>query len=530
MAEFGIFAMDLDMEGPSTAEAIYEDDSDEEEEDDRKHVAQSTLQRDSDGRQYGEETFVSVLDAMSASIASSIPPPMRQVIGPDSFDLLRVIGQGGYGKVFQVKKKAGPDKNKIYAMKVLKKATIVRNKKDIVHTKAERNILEEVKSPFIVDLVYAFQTNGKLYLIMEYLSGGELFTYLDREGMFTENSAIFYASELILAIQHLHSLGIIYRDLKPENIMLNALGHVVLTDFGLSKESISEGQTHTFCGTIEYMAPEILSREGHGKAVDWWSLGALTFDMLTGTPPFSGSNRKKTMEKILAAQLKCPPYMSIEAKDLLKKLMTRDPLERLGAGPDEAEAIKRHPLFRKLDWNEVQARRTQPPFLPTGRGDLDVSNFDARFTNQDVVDSPVGSVLSKSMENAFLGFTYVPPALCGDVAMQNTPAPRKIFDKEDFANTVGSKLKNFLEQNDGAEGARHNSPQSPGFRKPSYTPGMLQSGYSPMKSSPDAKFVGLVGSPAEMTTGKTAGLLPSLVMAGFPSPSLPTYSSKSRWG
>lgn len=205
-------------------------------------------------------------------------------VGPIDFDLLKVLGKGGYGKVFQVKKRTGTDKHKLYAMKVLKKATIARNAKDTAHTKAERNILECVKNPFVVDLIYAFQTDGKLYLILEYLSGGELFMQLEREGIFMEDMASFYLAEILLALEHLHSEGIIYRDLKPENILLDANGHIKLTDFGLCKESIFEGaQTHTFCGTIEYMAPEILLRLGHDKSVDWWSFGALMFDMLTGS-------------------------------------------------------------------------------------------------------------------------------------------------------------------------------------------------------------------------------------------------------
>ncbi|VEN59683.1 unnamed protein product, partial [Callosobruchus maculatus] len=209
--------------------------------------------------------------------------PGQEKTGPQDFELRKVLGKGGYGKVFQVKKITGKDANTVFAMKVLRKASIVRNQKDTAHTKAERNILEEVKHPFIVDLIYAFQTGGKLYLILEYLSGGELFMHLEREGIFLEDTACFYLSEIILALEHLHGQGIIYRDLKPENILLDAQGHVKLTDFGLCKEHIKEGVlTHTFCGTIEYMAPEILTRHGHGKEVDWWSLGALMYDMLTG--------------------------------------------------------------------------------------------------------------------------------------------------------------------------------------------------------------------------------------------------------
>jgi len=196
--------------------------------------------------------------------------------------------------------------------------------------------------------------------------GGELFTYLDREGIFMEPTAVFYASEIVMAIEHLHGLGIIYRDLKPENIMLDADGHVVLTDFGLSKESIhdEEDRTHTFCGTIEYMAPEILSRAGHNKAVDWWSLGTLLFDMLTGSPPFVANNRKKTMDRILKAKLLCPPYLTSEAKGILSKLVRREPSMRLGSGPTGAKEVKSHPFFRRLNWDDVLARKTRPPFIP----------------------------------------------------------------------------------------------------------------------------------------------------------------------
>ncbi|NXA55272.1 KS6B2 kinase, partial [Nothocercus julius] len=209
-------------------------------------------------------------------------------------------------------------------------AKIACNAKDTAHTRAERNILEAVKHPFIVDLMYAFQTGGKLYLILECLSGGELFMQLEREGIFLEDTACFYLSEITLALGHLHSNGIIYRDLKPENIMLNSQGHIKLTDFGLCKESIHDGAvTHTFCGTIEYMAPEILVRSGHNRAVDWWSLGALMYDMLTGSasrtcylqgPPFTAENRKKTIDKILKGKLVLPPYLTPDARDLLKKV------------------------------------------------------------------------------------------------------------------------------------------------------------------------------------------------------------------
>uniref|UniRef100_A0A671YBF9 non-specific serine/threonine protein kinase n=1 Tax=Sparus aurata TaxID=8175 RepID=A0A671YBF9_SPAAU len=316
-------------------------------------------------------------------------------IRPECFELLRVLGKGGYGKVFQVKKVVGAAAGKIFAMKVLKKAMIVRNAKDTAHTKAERNILEEVKHPFIVDLIYAFQTGGKLYLILEYLSGGELFMQLEREGIFMEDTACFYLAEISMALGHLHQKGIIYRDLKPENIMLNSQGHVKLTDFGLCKESIHDGTvTHTFCGTIEYMAPEILMRSGHNRAVDWWSLGALMYDMLTGAPPFTGENRKKTIDKILKCKLSLPPYLTQEARDLLKRA---------------------HPFFRHINWEDLLARKVEPPFKPFLQSAEDVSQFDSKFTSQTPVDSPDDSTLSESANQAFLGFTYVAPSVLENI-------------------------------------------------------------------------------------------------------------------
>ncbi|XP_071534626.1 ribosomal protein S6 kinase beta-1-like isoform X2 [Panulirus ornatus] len=353
-------------------------------------------------------------------------------VRPSDFQLLKVLGKGGYGKVFQVRKvTGGKGGGKIFAMKVLKKATIVRNQKDTAHTKAERNILEAVKHPFIVDLVYAFQTGGKLYLILEYLSGGELFMHLEREGIFMEDTACFYISEIILALEHLHSEGIIYRDLKPENILLDSYGHVKLTDFGLCKEKIQDDSvTHTFCGTIEYMAPEILTRTGHGKAVDWWSLGALMYDMLTGAPPFTAENRKKTIEKILKGRLNLPPYLTPDARDLIRKLLKRQVSQRLGSGPDDGEPIKRHLFFKHINWDDVIHHKLEPPFKPVLSGEDDVSQFDSKFTKQTPVDSPDDNMLSESANMVFEGFTYVAPSVLEEMARPSVVkarSPRKPY-------------------------------------------------------------------------------------------------------
>ncbi|CEF67848.1 Protein kinase domain and AGC-kinase, C-terminal domain and Serine/threonine-/dual specificity protein kinase, catalytic domain and Protein kinase-like domain and Ribosomal protein S6 kinase family and Protein kinase, C-terminal domain-containing protein [Strongyloides ratti] len=368
--------------------------------------------------------------------AASVNPPNTKV-GPEDFELLKVLGKGGYGKVFQVKKTSGVDKGKIFAMKVLKKATIVKNQKDTAHTKAERNILEAIKSSFICELLYAFQTGGKLYLILEYLSGGELFMHLEREGIFMEDTASFYLSEIVIALEHLHKQGIIYRDLKPENILLDSKGHVKLTDFGLCKEAIEGDQvTHTFCGTIEYMAPEILMRCGHNKAVDWWSLGALTFDMLTGGPPFTGENRKKTIDKILKGRLALPPYLSIEARDLIKRLLKRNMGSRLGSSPEDAEEIKAHPFFRHLDWQMVKNRQLEPPFRPTIVNEEDTSLFDTKFTQMTPVDSPCDTTISMSV-NPFEGFTYVAPSvLQSNAPPKTTRSRRHLTTPHDSSRTV----------------------------------------------------------------------------------------------
>ncbi|MED6240996.1 Ribosomal protein S6 kinase beta-1, partial [Ataeniobius toweri] len=263
---------------------------------------------------------------------------------------------------------------------------------------------------------------------------GELFMQLEREGIFMEDTACFYLAEISMALGHLHQKGIIYRDLKPENIMLNSQGHVKLTDFGLCKESIHDGTvTHTFCGTIEYMAPEILMRSGHNRAVDWWSLGALMYDMLTGAPPFTGENRKKTIDKILKCKLSLPPYLTQEARDLLKRLLKRNASSRLGAGPGDSTEVQAHPFFRHINWEDLLARKVEPPFKPVLQSADDVSQFDSKFTSQTPVDSPDDSTLSESANQAFLGFTYVAPSVLENIKEKfsfepKIRSPRRIMD------------------------------------------------------------------------------------------------------
>nr|CAD7457013.1 unnamed protein product [Timema tahoe] len=403
----GVF--DIDIDNPDVNQDDSDDDAIDLEELANAQVVMSSTAEDGE---IEVRILVGSEDCETVQLSEQNVNTGKEKTGPQDFELRKVLGKGGYGKVFQVRKVTGQDSGTIFAMKVLRKASIVRNQKDTAHTKAERNILEAVKHPFIVDLIYAFQTGGKLYLILEYLSGGELFMHLEREGIFLEDTACFYLSEIILALEHLHIQGIIYRDLKPENILLDAQGHVKLTDFGLCKEHIQEGiVTHTFCGTIEYMAPEILTRSGHGKAVDWWSLGALMYDMLTGAPPFTAENRKKTIEKILKGKLNLPPYLTPDARDLIRKLLKRQVSQRLGSALGDGEAIKVHPFFKHISWADVVSRKLEPPFKPSLSSEDDVSQFDTKFTKQTPIDSPDESTLSESANMVFQGFTYVAPSV-----------------------------------------------------------------------------------------------------------------------
>ncbi|XP_018604860.1 ribosomal protein S6 kinase alpha-2 [Scleropages formosus] len=324
---------------------------------------------------------------------------------PSQFELLKVLGQGSYGKVFLVRKIKGSDKGQLYAMKVLKKATL--KVRDRVRSKMERDILAEVNHPFIVKLHYAFQTEGKLYLILDFLRGGDLFTRLSKEVMFTEEDVKFYLAELALALDHLHSLGIIYRDLKPENILLDEEGHIKITDFGLSKEAIDhDKRAYSFCGTIEYMAPEVVNRRGHTQSADWWSFGVLMFEMLTGSLPFQGKDRKETMALILKAKLGMPQFLSPEVQSLLRALFKRNPANRLGAGPDGVEEIKRHHFFATIDWNKLYRKEIKPPFKPAVGRPEDTFHFDPEFTSRTPTDSP-GVPPSANAHQLFRGFSFV---------------------------------------------------------------------------------------------------------------------------
>ncbi|XP_067311248.1 ribosomal protein S6 kinase alpha-1 isoform X1 [Pseudorasbora parva] len=340
---------------------------------------------------------------------------------PSQFELLKVLGQGSFGKVFLVRKVTPPDNNQLYAMKVLRKATL--KVRDRVRTKMERDILADVNHPFVVKLHYAFQTEGKLYLILDFLRGGDLFTRLSKEVMFTEEDVKFYLAELALGLDHLHGLGIIYRDLKPENILLDEEGHIKLTDFGLCKEAIDhEKKAYSFCGTVEYMAPEVVNRQGHTHSADWWSFGVLMFEMLTGSLPFQGKDRKETMNLILKARLGMPQFLSAEAQSLLRALFKRNPTNRLGSGPDGAEEIKRHSFYVTIDWNKLFRREIKPPFKPAVARPDDTFYFDSEFTSRTPKDSP-GVPPSAGAHQLFRGFSFVATAMLEEEGKEEPSQP-----------------------------------------------------------------------------------------------------------
>ncbi|KAL9236109.1 hypothetical protein vseg_010813 [Gypsophila vaccaria] len=327
-----------------------------------------------------------------------------QKICLDDLEILKLVGQGAFGKVYQVRKKGTSD---IYAMKVMRKDKIME-KNHAEYMKAERDILTKIAHPFIVQLRYSFQTKYRLYLVLDFINGGHLFFQLYNQGLFREDLARVYAAEIVSAVSHLHGNGIMHRDLKPENILLDADGHVMLTDFGLAKELEENERSNSLCGTVEYMAPEIILGKGHDKAADWWSVGVLIFEMLTGQPPFSGGNREKIQKKIIKDKCKLPSFLTSEAHSLLKGLMQKDASKRLGSGVTGSEEVKGHKWFKPINWRKLEAREIQPSFRPEVAGKLCTANFEKHWTDMPLVVSPAASPNGNG-NLVFKDFSYVRP-------------------------------------------------------------------------------------------------------------------------
>ena len=300
-------------------------------------------------------------------------------VSRDDFDEIKVLGRGSFGKVILVRYKKN---NQLYAMKILKKAVIMM-KKEEDHTKTERKILEKISHPFIVSLFFAFQDENKLYLITEFMQGGELFYHLHREKFFSIDRTKFYAAEIVLALEHLHRNNCIYRDLKPENILLGKDGHIKLTDFGLSKivfEEKNNEKAFTICGTPEYLAPEILEDKGYDQTVDWWSLGALIYEMLVGYSPFKLKKGQQLNLENYKKQIPLFNHFTPEAKKIIRELLVVEPKKRLGYGKNGTENVKKHPFFKGINWTDLYNKKIKPSFKPRIVNELDLSNFDKLFT------------------------------------------------------------------------------------------------------------------------------------------------------
>ncbi|XP_037550010.1 serine/threonine-protein kinase Sgk3 [Nematolebias whitei] len=350
----------------------------------------------------------------SSSRNINLGPSGNPQAKPTDFDFLKVIGKGSFGKVFLAKHKHD---GKCYAVKVLQKKFIV-NRKEQKHIMAERNVLlKNVKHPFLVGLHYSFQTADKLYFVLDFINGGELFFHLQKERTFPEPRAKFYIAEMASALGYLHSLNIVYRDLKPENILLDHEGHVVLTDFGLCKEGISPSDTTTtFCGTPEYLAPEVLRKQAYDNTVDWWCLGSVLYEMLFGLPPFYSRDTHEMYDNILHKPLAKRPGASSTAWSLLQGLLEKDSIKRLGSHDDFTE-IRAHSFFSSIIWNDLEEKKIPPPFKPNVASSSDISNFDPEFTEEVVPNSicwtQERSIVTASVmeaDDAFVGFSYAPPS------------------------------------------------------------------------------------------------------------------------
>eukprot|EP01112_Ceratiomyxa_fruticulosa_P001789 TRINITY_DN1195_c0_g2_i1.p1 TRINITY_DN1195_c0_g2~~TRINITY_DN1195_c0_g2_i1.p1 ORF type:complete len:464 (-),score=68.51 TRINITY_DN1195_c0_g2_i1:327-1718(-) len=288
----------------------------------------------------------------------------------EDFEQIVTLGTGTFGRVYLVRHRPS---QRFFAMKTLKKSEVVRLKQ-VEHINSEKSILSSINHPFIVNLYRTYQDDKYLFMLEEYVIGGEMFSHLRRAGRFSNEVTRFYAAEIVLALEYLHTLNIVYRDLKPENLLIDLQGHIKITDFGFAKRV--EDRTWTLCGTPEYLAPEIIQSKGHGKAVDWWALGILIFEMLAGYPPFFDDNPFGIYEKILGGRIQFPSHFDPNAKDLIRKLLASDRTRRLGNLKGGANDVKQHKWFKGVEWDLLYYKRVVAPIIPEVEHEGDTNYFE----------------------------------------------------------------------------------------------------------------------------------------------------------
>ena len=344
-------------------------------------------------------------------------------ISEKDFTPIKLIGKGSYGNVFLVRFQKN---NQVYAMKVLSKS-LLREQSQEINTKTERNLMVQMHSPFIVNIKFAFQNDSKLFLVEEFLQGGDLFFHLHTNPKFSNEKAKFYIVELVLAIEFLHKNNMLYRDLKPENILIGVDGHIKITDFGLSKILPKTDKTYTICRTVRYLAPEILSGEGYNNAVHWWSLGCIMYEMLVGKIPFKSKNDNLNIN-VYKKPVRYPQYIDEKAKDLLTKLLEIDPDKRLGNGENGWEDVKSHPYFSDVNWDDAYNKKLKPPFVPKIENETDLKYFENTFTDEPIYNDKGEALYNEDddeYEENYKGFTYVTGS-CNEL--------KNVFNQENKSN------------------------------------------------------------------------------------------------
>lgn len=386
-----------DIHFPSTGEHVHHDSS----ESDDSIEANIELGPSSNKESFGDVPTIVVEGEQSdfPQMESGDVIPVVKRMGFDDFQILKTIGQGSYGKVFQVRCKAN---NKIYAMKVMKKQFLFAENA-ITSTKAERQVMVTMRHPFIMEMYCALQSPERVGFIMKFINGGQLFFHLRNDVIFDEDKCRYYIAELVVALEHLHNHDIVHRDLKPENILISSEGHIVLTDFGLSKIfDTKEGKTTTACGTYEYMSPEMIKGVKYGKETDWWSVGVLLFDMLNGKPPFRHPNQKELFKLILTKKLTYANYWSAPTVAILKRLLEREAPKRI-----KIKELKQHKFFTsKFSFEQIQSMSIPPPFIPPVKDEHDLSHIDTIYTEIKKNDFSPVSPLTSSQNDLFNGFSY----------------------------------------------------------------------------------------------------------------------------